>query len=192
MTNTYDNNAPLNVKIYEELRLIRCLHERILRAINESQFPEYQMKKFSGNAESRSELRKQLNFINREEESESVNIEIYKSLKNIRETHELLLITAGKTLFEDYNIEKEKCKFKAPTKNNKVKPGEIKPGDVLYIDTDDNKFGGLATVKEVFVDNVNSWVTFTRFPGSKYNLVSLLQEQKQLKKEFGYKWAHFE
>ncbi len=46
MTNTYTDNAPIEEKAKEELRLIRCLMERLLRCLNESNFVDYQMEKF--------------------------------------------------------------------------------------------------------------------------------------------------
>ena len=46
MTNTYPKNAPLDKQAVEELRLIRCLLERLLRCLNESNFVDYQMEKF--------------------------------------------------------------------------------------------------------------------------------------------------
>lgn len=46
MTNTYNKNEPNEKKVYEELRLIRCLFERLLRCLSESNFVDYQMEKF--------------------------------------------------------------------------------------------------------------------------------------------------
>jgi len=46
MTNTYKDNAPIEEKTKEELRLIRCVLERLLRCMNESNFVDYQMEKF--------------------------------------------------------------------------------------------------------------------------------------------------
>ena len=46
MTNTYKKNATLKEKQLEESRLIRCLLERILRVVSESNFVDYQMEKF--------------------------------------------------------------------------------------------------------------------------------------------------
>lgn len=47
MTNTYSDDAPTDVKIAEELRLIRCCMERMLRYVSkESLFVDYQMEKF--------------------------------------------------------------------------------------------------------------------------------------------------
>ena len=48
MTNTYEDDAPLDVKAVEELRLIRSLLERLLRCLNESNFVDYQLEKFVG------------------------------------------------------------------------------------------------------------------------------------------------
>lgn len=47
MTDTYNENAPMEVKILEELRCTRCVLERILRCMDESLFVDYQMEKFS-------------------------------------------------------------------------------------------------------------------------------------------------
>lgn len=46
MTNTYNEFAPNDVRVAEELRLIRCLLERTLRLNNEAMFVDYQMEKF--------------------------------------------------------------------------------------------------------------------------------------------------
>lgn len=46
MTNTYNKNAPIEEKVKEELRLVRCLLERLLRTVSESNFVDYQMEKF--------------------------------------------------------------------------------------------------------------------------------------------------
>jgi hypothetical protein len=48
MTNTYLDSAPIDEKAVEELRLIRCLLERLLRCLNESNFVDYQLEKFGG------------------------------------------------------------------------------------------------------------------------------------------------
>ena len=46
MTDTYKDNAPIDEKALEELRLIRSLLERLLRVLNESNFVDYQLEKF--------------------------------------------------------------------------------------------------------------------------------------------------
>ncbi len=46
MTDTYPKDAPIEEKAKEELRLIRCLLERLLRCMSESNFVDYQMEKF--------------------------------------------------------------------------------------------------------------------------------------------------
>ena len=46
MTNTYGEDAPLEEKTYQELRCIRCVLERLLRAMDEGLFVDYQMEKF--------------------------------------------------------------------------------------------------------------------------------------------------
>lgn len=47
MTNTYDDEDPLPIKVYEELRCIRCSLERLLQAISRQHFLDYQLEKFS-------------------------------------------------------------------------------------------------------------------------------------------------
>lgn len=49
MTNTYPEGASVNVRIAEELRLIRCIMERRLNHEYPQVFVDYQMEKF-GNA----------------------------------------------------------------------------------------------------------------------------------------------
>lgn len=46
MTDTYSKDAPYQEKISEELRLIRCLLERFMRAHPDFDFPDYQLEKF--------------------------------------------------------------------------------------------------------------------------------------------------
>jgi len=48
MTDTYPDNAPIEIKIHEELRIMRCAMERIMRIMDEGMFVDYQMEKFSG------------------------------------------------------------------------------------------------------------------------------------------------
>jgi hypothetical protein len=48
MTNTYSENDPIENKIYEEARCLRCVLERILRVMDEGLFVDYQLEKFSG------------------------------------------------------------------------------------------------------------------------------------------------
>ena len=50
MTNTYPETAPNDVKLLEEIRCLRCVNERLLRALDEGLFVDYQMEKFSGSA----------------------------------------------------------------------------------------------------------------------------------------------
>ena len=47
MTNTYPDDAPIEVKIHEELRVIRCAMERLMRIMDEGMFVDYQMEKFN-------------------------------------------------------------------------------------------------------------------------------------------------
>lgn len=53
MTNTYLDNAPLDVKTFEELRCLRCVLERLLTSLDPVGFKDYQLEKFSGSAEAR-------------------------------------------------------------------------------------------------------------------------------------------
>ena len=46
MTNTYDDEAPYEIKQLEELRCLRCVLERILRVMDEGLFVDYEMEKF--------------------------------------------------------------------------------------------------------------------------------------------------
>ena len=46
MTNSYDDDAPLDFKIKEEMRCLRSVLERILRVMDRSEFIDYQMEKF--------------------------------------------------------------------------------------------------------------------------------------------------
>jgi len=46
MVNTYPDNAPMETKIYEELRCTRSVLERILRVMDEGLFVDYQMEKY--------------------------------------------------------------------------------------------------------------------------------------------------
>jgi hypothetical protein len=56
--NTYPDNTPSEVKIFEELRCLRCVMERLLTSLDPAGFTDYQMEKFSGSAESRQIARK--------------------------------------------------------------------------------------------------------------------------------------
>lgn len=46
MTNTYNDDDEMEDKIYEELRCIRCVLERLLNVLDSSAFVDYQMEKF--------------------------------------------------------------------------------------------------------------------------------------------------
>ena len=46
MVNTYPDNAPMETKVYEEMRCLRCVLERILRIMDASVFVDYQMEKY--------------------------------------------------------------------------------------------------------------------------------------------------
>ena len=49
MTNTYPDDAPIEIKTYEEIRCLRCVLERILRVMDEGIFVDYQFEKFGKN-----------------------------------------------------------------------------------------------------------------------------------------------
>lgn len=46
MVNTYSDDAPMEVKMFEEARCLRAVLERILRVMDEGLFVDYQMEKF--------------------------------------------------------------------------------------------------------------------------------------------------
>ena len=46
MTNTYKDTDTHEKKLYEELRCLRCVLERILRVMDNGLFVDYQMEKF--------------------------------------------------------------------------------------------------------------------------------------------------
>jgi len=46
MTNTYNENDDIKIKVHEELRCIRCAMERLLRVLDEGLFLDYEMEKF--------------------------------------------------------------------------------------------------------------------------------------------------
>jgi hypothetical protein len=48
MTDTYEDGAPIEVKLHEEFRCIRCCLERMLRVLDEGKFVDYEMEKFRG------------------------------------------------------------------------------------------------------------------------------------------------
>ena len=52
MTNTYKEDAPMETKMYEEIRCLRCVMERLLRVMDRSEFVDYQMEKFGKNYKS--------------------------------------------------------------------------------------------------------------------------------------------
>lgn len=58
MTNTYDKDASLEEKMYEELRCTRCVLERILRVMDEGLFVDYQLEKFSKKGKVKATLKK--------------------------------------------------------------------------------------------------------------------------------------
>jgi hypothetical protein len=94
MTNTYPDDAPYATKLLEEIRCLRCVNERILRALEEAQFPGYQMEKFSGSSEAR-DLLKNYGVIG-----------LISELNKIRSESENILIRLNKDLYVDYLMEK--------------------------------------------------------------------------------------
>lgn len=46
MINTYSDKDPMEIKVYEEMRCLRSVLERILRVMDRSEFVDYQMEKF--------------------------------------------------------------------------------------------------------------------------------------------------
>lgn len=46
MSNTYSETDSKETKMYEEVRCLRCVLERILRVMDEGLFVDYQMEKF--------------------------------------------------------------------------------------------------------------------------------------------------
>jgi hypothetical protein len=46
MTNTYPDDAPLEEKMYEEMRCLRMVLERLLRVMDEGLFVDYELEKF--------------------------------------------------------------------------------------------------------------------------------------------------
>ena len=94
MTNTYKDDAPYATKLLEEIRCLRCANERILRALEEAQFPGYQMEKFSGSAEERN-LAKEYGVIT-----------LVREFNKIRTESEMILNKLNNSLYIDYLMEK--------------------------------------------------------------------------------------
>lgn len=46
MVNTYSDDDPMEIKVYEEMRCLRCVLERVLRVMDEGLFVDYQMEKY--------------------------------------------------------------------------------------------------------------------------------------------------
>lgn len=59
MVNTYPDDAPMETKLYEEMRCLRSVLERILRVMDEGLFVDYQMEKYGKDYKTKSELDKQ-------------------------------------------------------------------------------------------------------------------------------------
>lgn len=53
MTNTYPDDAPMDIKTFEEMRCLRSVLERLLRVMDRAEFVDYQMEKFGGSPEAR-------------------------------------------------------------------------------------------------------------------------------------------
>ena len=47
MTDTYDEDTPFELKVFEEMRCTRCVLERILNHLNSQLFLDYQLEKFN-------------------------------------------------------------------------------------------------------------------------------------------------
>ena len=61
----------------------------------------------------------------------------------------------------------------------------------LYIDRgEDDVQGGLATIERIEKNHGTTWIYVKEVPGRGYNLACLVEEQDDLKKEFGRKKAH--
>jgi len=101
MTNTYKDDVPYEVKVLEEIRCIRCVNERILRAMEEAQFPGYQMEKFSGSAESR-----------------NLCADLLVEFSNIRKESEILLNKLNTNLYVDYLMEKAQSQSRNTTNDD--------------------------------------------------------------------------
>lgn len=46
MVNTYKDTDSMEIKVYEEMRCLRCVLERVLRVMDEGLFVDYQMEKY--------------------------------------------------------------------------------------------------------------------------------------------------
>ena len=46
MVNTYNDSDSMETKIYEEMRCLRCVLERLLTSIDPKGYVDYQMEKF--------------------------------------------------------------------------------------------------------------------------------------------------
>ncbi len=55
MVNTYPDDAPMQTKLYEEIRCTRSVLERILRVMDEGLFVDYQMEKYGKDYKTKSE-----------------------------------------------------------------------------------------------------------------------------------------
>lgn len=103
MTNTYPDNAPYATKLLEEIRCLRCANERILRALEEAQFPGYQMEKFSGSSEVR---------------NLPIILDIMVETRNIRKESEQILNKLNNSLYVDYLMEKAQAQARDTTNDD--------------------------------------------------------------------------
>jgi hypothetical protein len=83
-----------------------------------------------------------------------------------------------------------------------MKTEDVKPGDILYVNSscyidhgEDDVAGGKATVKRVLKPGENPYVyypavEFHGLPGRYYNLESILKDQSKLERTFKDKLAH--
>lgn len=103
MTNTYQEDAPYATKLLEEIRCLRCANERILRALEEAQFPGYQMEKFSGSAEER---------------NLPVVLDVLVEIRTIRKESEIILTKLNESLYVDFLMEKAQSQFRDTTNDD--------------------------------------------------------------------------
>jgi len=58
MVNTYEDDAPVTLKMYEEARCLRAVLERVLRVMDEGLFVDYQMEEYGKDYKTKSSLDK--------------------------------------------------------------------------------------------------------------------------------------
>lgn len=83
MVNTYHDNENMETKMYEEIRCLRCVLERILRTMDESLFVDYQMEKYGKDFKSNDEFKAYMNRERTKDEIDSYKEadEFYESKK---------------------------------------------------------------------------------------------------------------